>query len=297
MIVFLLPGLFFENAAISILGGITYVFLFKIPDTFITKRLGSKLIQFSIVLLGASLDFNSVVTYGFDYLIVISLFVVGVLFLALILGKVVKVPLKQSFMIAAGSAICGATAIATISSVIKASSKEVSIAIGLVFILNLLAILTFPFMGHVMELTQSQFGLWTVLAIHDTSSVLGAASQYGREAIELAAILKIAKTLWLVPLVIFASYYFNGESKITGFPIFIIFFLMAIGLNYFINFPLSLTGFISQSSSYLLLIGLFCIGTQLDKASLGMLDNRSILQATLLWTVVVPVSLMLVLFF
>jgi len=213
------------------------------------------------------------------------------------LGYVFKAPKSEAYLIAAGSAICGATAIAALAPIIKAKPKEISTTIGIVFILNLIAIITFPYFGSILQLSQEQFGFWSALAIHDTSSVLGASSLFGAEAVKVAATLKIVKTLWLVPLVLLSSYFYKSDSDKFGFPLFIIFFALAVLINYLIGFPLVLTELLGNISSTFLLLGLFCIGTQIDKDVMKFLNKGTVLQAIILWVIVVLASLFLVINF
>ena len=297
MACFGLPGLFMGNAALSLFGGILFVLTRSTPENFFSKKIGSKLLQVAIVILGGTINLNIAIEYGQDYSLIISSFVIFVFLLALFIGKILRVSSRESYLLAVGSAICGATAVATIAPLINAKPKEISTVIGLIFILNLIAIFSFPYFGKIMNLSQVDFGFWSALAIHDTSSVLGAASLYGDEAMKAAATIKIIKTLWLVPLVLITSYIYKGERNFLGIPVFALLFLLAVFINYIFSFPLFLVDILSNISRTLLLIGLFCIGTQLDKESLSHLSSSAVFQGSLLWILVVPIALLIVLFY
>jgi uncharacterized integral membrane protein (TIGR00698 family) len=292
--IFIVPGLLLKNAAISLLGGLVVSLLINLPQNFLTKKIGSRLLQVAVVFLGATISLDAAIEYGENYSLLISVFVIGVFLVAILLGKLLKVPKLEGYLIAAGSAICGATAIATLAPIINAKPKEISTAIGIVFLLNLLAIIIFPYLGNIMELSQEQFGIWAALAIHDTSSVVGASTLYGEESLKIAATLKVIKTLWIVPLVIFSSYIYKRDVTRYGLPMFIILFLLAVVANYFFTFPIFFINLLSTISSTLLLLGLFCIGTQIDRDSLKFLYKGTVVQAAILWILVVSVSLFVV---
>ena len=158
----------------------------------------------------------------------LCLFVILAFLLTLLLGKFLNVGQKQSYLLASGSAICGGTAIAAISPVIKPEPEEIVNALTIVFVLNALAVSVFPFIGTWLELPQEQFGVWAALAIHDTASVIGAASLIGDEAIQIAATLKLGRTLWIIPMILSFSLYFKNKDPEYNFPYYIIFFLWSL---------------------------------------------------------------------
>ena len=221
-------AIWFGHAAIALLLGITASSLITLPKGFITKKIGSRLLQIGIVFLGGSISVSSVVEVSGNYFPWISFFVILVFLLTLLLGKFLNVSQKQSYLLASGSAICGGTAIAAISPVIKPEPEEIVNALTIVFVLNALAVVVFPFIGTWLELSQEQFGVWVALAIHDTASVIGAASLIGDEAIQIAATLKLGRTLWIIPLVLFTAFYFREKRTLNGFPVFVLFFAFAV---------------------------------------------------------------------
>ena len=173
------------------------------------------LLKISVVGLGFGMNVHSAFKAGKDGIWFTVISIVGTLFFGYFLGKILKIEKKTSYLITTGTAICGGSAIAAISPVIKAEEKQISIALGAVFILNSIALIVFPFIGHVLDLSQTQFGLWCAIAIHDTSSVVGAASKYGEHALEIATTVKLARALWIIPLAFLSTFLFkNKKSKI-----------------------------------------------------------------------------------
>ena len=192
--------------------GIILVFSIAIPKDFVTKRFGTKILQTGIVFLGGSIGINEVTLISKDYLPWVSGFVLITFLLVIVLGKILGVTKKQSYLLASGTAICGGTAMASVAPVIKAKPEELLPALSIIFILNALAVICFPLLGNMLGLTENQFGSWVALAIHDTASVVGAASVMGERAVEVAVTLKLGRTLWIVPLVLFSAWYFRAVS-------------------------------------------------------------------------------------
>jgi len=229
--IFLVLALWLDHAAIALILGIILSYSISIPIDFVTKRMGTKILQTGIVFLGGSISVPQVVDISAAYLPWVSGFVLVTFLLVILLGKLIGVSKKQSYLLASGTAICGGTAMASVAPVIKAKPQELLTALTIVFILNALAVIFFPLMGSWLDLTEEQFGSWTALAIHDTASVIGAASVLGDEAVQVAATLKLGRTLWIIPLVIFSAWYFREKRSSIGFPIFILFFASAVVLN------------------------------------------------------------------
>ena len=283
------------HAALGIILGMIYSLVLNPPESHITKSIGPKLLQVGIVLLGLSINVYSALEVSSTYLPLISAFVLASFFLTIFLGRVLGVGKKQTFLLASGNAICGGTAIAIIGTTIKAKPEETSKALSIVFLLNLVAIVLFPIIGTMLGLTQEQFGSWVALAIHDTSSVVGAASIIGDKATEVAATLKLGRTLWIVPLVIFSSLYFKEKRNGLGFPMFIIFFILAIVLNSFIQIPPNIHEIITTCSKAFLLIGLFCIGTQIDREVIKAVLIKPLFLSLIIWSIIIPSSLVIIL--
>ena len=279
------------HAAIALLLGISLTYVPKFPSKFFTKRIGSKLLQTGIVFLGGSISLRTVVELNGTYMPWISLFVATTFLAAIFLGKLLGVEKKQAYLLASGTAICGGTAMAAVAPAIKAKPEDLTTTLSIVFLLNAIAVITFPLIGEWFNLTQEQFGTWAALAIHDTASVVGAASVFGEDAIEVAATLKLARTLWIVPLVLFSAWYFKSEKQGSAFPVFIIFFVLAVALNTSLDPSEEILYFLKSLNIIFLLAGLFCIGTQIDKDSLKSITIKPLLLALGIWCTVIPVSL------
>ncbi|KRP09118.1 MAG: hypothetical protein ABS12_01270, partial [SAR86 cluster bacterium BACL1 MAG-121004-bin11] len=216
------------NAAASIFLGIIFALGIKPEKTFISRTIGTSPLQIGIVILGATISLPYAWSVSASYLPWISLFVISSFFMGLLLGKLLGIHHRIAFLLSAGAAICGGTAMAAIAPIIKAKPQELMVAMTIVFLLNALAIIFFPIMGYYLEMTNFQFGAWSALAIHDTSSVVGSALTYSDESAQVAATLKLGRTIWIIPLILITNWVFNRETEVTKFPRFILFFILAI---------------------------------------------------------------------
>ena len=283
------------SAVASIFTGIIYSLILNLPDNFITKSAGPRLLQTGIVILGFSISLTKAFSVTSSYLPSISLLVIATFFLGIYIGKLIGLDKKLTLLIASGAAICGGTAMVAIAPIIKARPKDLLTAITLIFLLNALAIIIFPIIGLYLGLSQDQFGAWAAMAIHDTSSVIGAAMVYGEEAVETAATLKLGRTLWLIPLILLLSYRYQDKSS-TNFqlPFFVLFFIIAIAIGSFIDLNSETLNFIKLISQSFLLLGLFCIGSQIDKKVLSNISVKPLQLVLILWIIVIPSSYLLV---
>ena len=252
------------------------------------------LLQISVVGLGFGMNVNNAMKAGKEGILFTIISIVGTLVLGFLLGKFLKIEKKTSYLISAGTAICGGSAIAAISPVIKAEEKQISVALGTIFILNSIALVVFPIIGHQLNLSQNQFGLWCAIAIHDTSSVVGAASKYGSEALEIATTVKLARALWIIPVAFFSTLLFKNRSSKLKIPYFIGLFVLAMIANTY--FP-----FVQEYSSYLVAIAkagltvtLFLIGCGLSKKVLQSVGIKPLLQGVVLWLVISVAALWMV---
>jgi len=289
--IFLAAALWLNHAALALILGIILVFSIAIPKDFVTKRFGTKILQTGIVFLGGSIGINEVTLISKDYLPWVSGFVLITFLLVIVLGKILGVTKKQSYLLASGTAICGGTAMASVAPVIKAKPEELLPALSIIFILNALAVICFPLLGNMLGLTENQFGSWVALAIHDTASVVGAASMMGERAVEVAVTLKLGRTLWIVPLVLFSAWYFREKQERLGFPVFILFFIVAVVLNSLLVPSEEINNILKTINKVCLLIGLFCIGTQIDRAAIQQISVKPLVLAVLVWAIVIPASL------
>ena len=291
---FLLAALWVDHAALALILGVVFSLLFNPSQDFITKRIGSILLQISIVILGGSISISSVVETTSHYFIWISLFVLVTFLLGIYLGKLFGVNNKISYLLASGTAICGGTAMAAIAPILKVKSEDLTVVMTIVFLLNALAVIIFPFVGIYLGLTETQFGGWSALAIHDTASVLGSASILGDKALEVAATLKLGRTLWIVPLVIFSAWYFKEKRINSGLPLFVVFFGCAVLLNYFLSPSEGTSNFLKYANKLFLLSGLFCIGTQSSRLILKNIFSKPLFLSLTLWGLVIPASLLVI---
>ena len=290
-VIFLTATLWLNHAALALILGISLSYIITIPKDFFTRKYGTKILQTGIVFLGGSISVTQVTAISKDYLPWISGFVLVTFFVVIGLGKLLGVTKKQSYLLASGTAICGGTAMASVAPVIKAKPEDLLPALSIVFILNALAVIFFPLLGNWIGLTEDQFGSWVALAIHDTASVIGAASLMGERAVEVAATLKLGRTLWIVPLVLFSAWYFREKSERFGFPIFILFFILAVALNSLLMPSVEVNHILKTINKICLLTGLFCIGTQIDRSAIQQISVKPLVLAVLMWAIVIPTSL------
>ena len=283
------------HAAVALALGISLTYIPNFPSGFITKKIGSRLLQTGIVCLGGSISLPTLVELNGTYVPWISLFVVITFSAVMFLGKFLGVKKKETYLLASGTAICGGTAMAAVAPSIRAKPEDLTTTLSIVFLLNALAVLIFPLIGGWLGLTQEQFGTWAALAIHDTASVVGAASVVGFESVDVAATLKLTRTLWIVPLVLGSAWYFKSGKQGSAFPLFIIFFVFAVSLNTMLSPPEEVRYFLQMINQTFLLAGLFCIGTQIDKDSLRKITIKPMILAISIWLIVIPAALWAVL--
>ena len=259
--------------------------------------IGKIALQTAIVLLGFKLNAATLMQISADYSLVVSLYVVAVLALGLTLGVLLKTHRDANQLISSGTAICGGTTIASLSPVINARPEQTGVALTLVFLLNAVALFLFPHIGRALELTQSQFGLWAALAIHDTSSVVATAALYGEEAATIATTVKLGRTLWLIPLLLLASIANRADGTRVRLPLFVVLFVIAACSSSFIPVGNQLMSIVHGLSKALLVVALFCIGMDIRRETLRQLNSRVVIHALLLWALAAPTVLLLVLRF
>jgi uncharacterized integral membrane protein (TIGR00698 family) len=212
--------------------------------------------------------------------------ITGTLLLGFILGRWLIIEKKTSYLISSGTAICGGSAIAAISPVIKAEERQISVALGCVFMLNSVALLIFPVIGHYLNLSQTQFGLWCAIAIHDTSSVVGAASKYGAHALEVATTVKLARALWIIPVTFISAFIFKNKSKKVSMPYFIGLFILAMILNTYVPTASVISPYLVNIAKAGLTLTLFLIGAGLSRNVLAAVGLKPLLQGVVLWIVI-----------
>lgn len=279
---------------IALLFGILFVNIFgKVleTDTFVKK-----LLQYSIIGLGFGINLNTAIEAGSQgFLFTVSTIALVMIF-GLFLAKILKIDKTIAQLISAGTAICGGSAIAAVAPILKANNKQTSVALGIVFVLNAVALFIFPEIGHFFNLTQNQFGIWSAIAIHDTSSVVGAASKYGNEALQIATTVKLARALWIIPLAFLISIFTKSEGKIK-IPYFIGFFVLAILAGTYLPFLQNFNSIISEISRDTLKVALFLIGAGLSLQNLKNIGIKPLLLGIILWIFISSISLYAVLQF
>ena len=287
-------SLWIGNSALSLFLGMLLALIYKLPYGFFTQKYGSKILQTGIVFLGGSLSIGTVYQTNSDYFVWISIFVVLSFAAVVFLGRLLGVSKELSFLLASGTAICGGTAIASVAPSIKAKPEELTTAITIIFLLNAIAVLFFPLSNEYIKLNEVQFGAWAALAIHDTASVVGAASSVGEVSVEVAATLKVARTIWIIPLVIFSAWLYRNKNDGFGLPIFVVCFIIAAFLNSILKPDEVIIDYLKLINRICLLTGLFCIGTQISRESLALLEFKPIALASVVWAFIIPTSLYLV---
>lgn len=273
---------------LALLLGVIFVNVFgKVIET---DSFVKKLLQYSIVGLGFGINLKTAIEAGSQgFLFTISTIIL-VMVIGLLLAKLLKVDKTIAQLISAGTAICGGSAIAAVAPILKANSKQTSVALGIVFVLNAIALFVFPEVGHFFNLSQNQFGIWSAIAIHDTSSVVGAASKYGKEALQVATTVKLARALWIIPLAFIISLLTKSEGKIK-IPYFIGYFVLAILAGTYIPFLQNYNHYISEISRDTLKVALFLIGAGLSFQNLKNLGIKPLLLGIILWIFISSISL------
>ncbi|CAM4099982.1 YeiH family protein [Zobellia nedashkovskayae] len=216
--------------------------------------------------------------------------------LGFLLTRFLKLDTKLGHLITSGTSVCGGSAIAAISPVINAKSRVISIALAVVFLLNSVALFVFPAVGHYLNLTQHQFGLWCAVAIHDTSSVVGAAIGYGDEALRIATTVKLSRMLWIIPLSLLSMFVFKTKSEKVKMPYFILLFIGAIIINSYHLIPAPATSFLVSSSKHLLILTLFLVGSTISLRDLKQTGVKPMVLAVLLWVFISVLSLTYILY-
>lgn len=249
------------------------------------------LLQVSVVGLGFGMNVNSALKAGKEGFILTIVSIIGTILIGIFLGKILKIEEKISFLIATGTAICGGSAIAAISPVIKANEKQISVALGTIFILNSVALVLFPFIGHYLNLSETQFGLWCAIAIHDTSSVVGAAGKYGAHALEVATTVKLARALWIIPIALLSTFVFKNKDTKIKIPYFIGLFILAMIANTYIPIVRDYSHYITEFAKATLTLTLFLIGCGLSRKVLVSVGYKPLVQGIVIWVFISVLTL------
>lgn len=291
----------FVSPPVALFSGLIFALVFGQAYPSFNQKMSKKLLQWSVVGLGFGMNVTEALQSGKDGMIFTIISVFGTLAIGWLIGrKMLKVDQRTSYLVSSGTAICGGSAIAAVGPVIGAKDSEMSVALGTVFILNAVALFIFPPIGHALGLTQQEFGTWAAIAIHDTSSVVGAGQTYGEEALQVATTIKLTRALWIVPVSLISSLIWNrkgdgnGNGKVS-IPMFIIWFIVALLVNTYLlsrfDAGIVIGSTISTIARKVLTITLFFIGAGLTRQVLRSVGLRPLIQGILLWIVISCASL------
>jgi uncharacterized integral membrane protein (TIGR00698 family) len=284
----------FISPPIALLGGLIYGLALFHPFHVESKKLSRFLLQASVVALGFGMNLHEVLHAGKSGFLYTALSITGAMLLGLGLGYLIHVQQKPSFLISAGTAICGGSAIAAVGPIAGANEEEMAVSLGTVFILNSVALFLFPLIGLALHMSQTQFGLWAALAIHDTSSVVGASAKYGAQALAVGTTIKLARALWIVPLAAVTAIVLKSKARIQ-WPWFILLFCLAALLNTLLPAYTGAFSLLNHLGRIGLTVTLFLIGTSLSKQTLAKVGVRPLLQGLILWLIVGSTTLALIL--
>lgn len=257
------------------------------------KNISKKLLQYSVIGLGFGMNLQASLASGKEGMFFTIISVIGTLLIGMFIGcKVLKINRNTSYLISSGTAICGGSAIAAVGPIIKAKDTDMSMALATVFILNAIGLFLFPALGHWFGLSQQEFGTWAAIAIHDTSSVVGAGAAYGEEALQVATTIKLTRALWIIPLALVTSLIFRSDGKKITIPWFILFFIVAMLINTYLltDYP-EVGKFIADIARKGLIITMFFIGASLSVDVIKSVGIRPLLQGVLLWIIISAASL------
>ena len=293
-----IPGLQFLSKwctpPVMLFLGLAYALICGQGYPSLNKKLSKVLLHYSVVGLGFGMNLYESLASGREGMLFTIVSVIGTLAIGMLIGrKLLKIDKETSYLISSGTAICGGSAIAAVGSVIKAKPANMSVALAVVFVLNAIALFIFPSIGHWLGLSQQEFGTWAAIAIHDTSSVVGAGAAYGEEALKVATTIKLTRALWIIPLALATSFIFKSQDRKITIPWFILYFIIAILLNTFVLDSVPAVGtVISGIARRCLTITMFFIGASLSTDVLRSVGIKPLIQGVLLWIVISVGSLL-----
>ncbi|WP_164503589.1 YeiH family protein [Pleionea sediminis] len=283
------------NAGLALLVGLVIALVLRHSFTGYCRKYSAMALKTAIVGMGFGLNIQQVIATTQQTFLVTFLTIAIAIIAGILLVKLLRVHKETGILVTSGTAICGGSAIAAVSQVIKSRSDHTAMAVTVVFLLNIVALYAFPILGEFFELTQHQFGIWAALAIHDTSSVLGAAAQFGQEALEIATTTKLFRALWIIPLTLLVGYWNKQPGAKPHIPIFIVLFVVASLVNSYL--PLGvIADYTAHFSKKLMIFALFLLGLGITPDIVKNLDPKPLLLGTLLWITIAAVSLVLVLY-
>ena len=284
-------AVFLQQAALSLFLGIFLSYFNSRLSLTPVSVNGSLFLKAGIICLGGTISLNSLGTISLDYIPLVSIYVIAIMIFGILIGKLIRLPHNLTLLLVSGTAICGGTAIASLAPIIKAKNEDLVASISLVFLLNAIAIILFPYIGEFFEMTDAEFGIFSALTIHDTASVVGTASLYSDESVTYASIIKLGRTLWIVPLLIGASIYSKSENKEYEFPYFILVFIAFVVLGNIFNIDGEIKSYIKTVSIAFFQIGLFMIGYKFQLHTLMKLSLKPVIFAASIWIIIISITL------
>lgn len=285
----------FITPALALFAGLVFALIFPMPFPKFNKKGSKYLLQASVVGLGFGMNVVTALKSGSEGMMFTIVSVIGVMVFGILIGIWMHLNRKTAYLISSGTAICGGSAIAAVGPVLKADDHEMAVSLGVIFILNAIALFIFPPIGHYFGMTQAQFGTWAAIAIHDTSSVVGAGDAYGAEACQIATLIKCTRALWIIPLAFATMFIFRDKkgSKVS-IPWFIFLFVAAMVVNTYCGIPSAVSDTIVYISKKALVVTLFFIGAGLSVGMVKKVGIRPLLLAILLWIIIGVSSFMVV---
>jgi uncharacterized integral membrane protein (TIGR00698 family) len=290
LIIFSLLAVIFLSPILAIFLGLIYSLIYKNNAQAISTKISTIPLQIGIVLIGFTISTATLIPIIDTYAMWVLLFIIFSFVLSFILGMVFRLNLKLNVLLASGLSICGATAIALIGPLIKANTKFIFISLAVLFLFNTIAIITFPYVGESLGMSNYEFGVFSALAIHDTGSVVGSALAFSTSSVEAATSLKILRTLGLIPLILLINYKFNRKQKGFEFPRFIIYFFIALIISNIFELSYSLIEYLRVLSKTFIIVGIFCIGLQSSKIEFKELNLKPLLIGLIVWIAVIPMA-------
>lgn len=285
----------FITPVLALFAGLVFALIFPMPFPKFNKKGSKYLLQASVVGLGFGMNVVTALKSGSEGMMFTIVSVIGVMAFGILIGIWMHLNRKTAYLISSGTAICGGSAIAAVGPVLKADDHEMAVSLGVIFILNAIALFIFPPIGHYFGMTQAQFGTWAAIAIHDTSSVVGAGDAYGAEACQIATLIKCTRALWIIPLAFATMFIFRDKkgSKVS-IPWFIFLFVAAMVVNTYCGIPSAVSDTIVYISKKALVVTLFFIGAGLSVGMVKKVGIRPLLLAILLWIIIGVSSFMVV---
>lgn len=274
------------SPAIALLLGLIFAFTFEIPFPKFNKKFSKYLLQASVVGYGFSMNLQESLKSGAEGMAFTVASVVGVMVIGVMLGYWLHIERKTAYLISSGTAICGGSAIAAVGPVVKANDHEMAVSLGVIFILNALALFIFPPLGRLAGMTETQFGTWAAIAIHDTSSVVGAGDAFGPKALEVATLIKLTRALWIIPLALVTMVIFRDKTAKISIPWFIFLFILAMVINTYAGLPAEFGKTMAFWAKKGMVLTLFMIGASLSLKSIKAVGIKSLVLAVALWIVI-----------